>query len=90
MEACVLSEHDLALFDLLARASAPSADKGRAVTAEVIGPLVERAQAAGKLRGDVSVEDVAALMRMADGTAPTKRRRNALQVLLAGLVAHAH
>ncbi|MFC4062897.1 hypothetical protein ACFOWE_31795 [Planomonospora corallina] len=70
MEACVLSEHDLALFDLLARVSAPSADKGREVTGQVIGPLVERAQAAGRLRQDVSVEDVAAFMRMADGTAP--------------------
>ncbi|WP_308126241.1 TetR/AcrR family transcriptional regulator [Nonomuraea ceibae] len=89
MEACVLSEHDLALFDLLSRVSPSSADKGRAVTAQVIGPLVERAQAAGALREDVTVEDVAAFMRMADGTAPAERRRKALQVLLAGLATHA-
>ncbi|NRQ31493.1 TetR/AcrR family transcriptional regulator [Nonomuraea sp. NN258] len=83
-EACVLEESDLELFDLLARVSPPSAAKGREVTAEVIAPLVARAHDAGRLRRDVDVADVAALMRMADA-APPQRRGKALQVLLAGL-----
>ncbi|MFF4985662.1 TetR/AcrR family transcriptional regulator [Streptosporangium saharense] len=85
-EACVLDDGDLALFDLLGQVSPPSAARAQAITAEVIAPVVERARAAGRLRGDVDVADVAAFMRMAD-SAPPRHRRKALEILLYGLAA---
>lgn len=82
-EGCVLSPGELALYDALARHSPRSAATARQVTARIIEPHVRRAQAAGVLRPDVTVEDIAALMRMADSN--TAARPTAMKVLLRGL-----
>ncbi len=83
-EGCALDPEDLALYDLIGRAGDRFARRGREQTAEIIGPAVLRAQADGCLRGDVAVEDVAALMRMAD-EAPGAGRARYVRVLLDGL-----
>ncbi|MFI1258478.1 TetR/AcrR family transcriptional regulator [Streptomyces netropsis] len=84
-QGCVPHEEDLALFDILCRTSARAAERGRRATVELIGPVVERARSEGLLRGDATVEDIAAFMRMADSAASAGQRRRAHDVLLAGL-----
>ena len=53
----------------------------------IAGELVRRAQAAGALRGDVSAEDVEALVGTAVKSAPPDRWRQHLTVVLDGLSA---
>ncbi|MCV2457816.1 TetR/AcrR family transcriptional regulator [Streptomyces sp. ICN988] len=82
-EGCVLVPEDLLLFDTLGRHSPRSAEAARQATAAIVEPHVRRALAAGALRPDVTAEDIAALMRMADQAGPA--RPTALRVLLRGL-----
>ncbi|MGA5499378.1 TetR/AcrR family transcriptional regulator [Streptomyces cinereoruber] len=82
-EGCVLAPDELALYDVLGRHSPRSAQAAREATAHIIEPHVRRAQATGALRPDVTTEDIAVLMRMADQAGPT--RPTALKVLLTGL-----
>jgi AcrR family transcriptional regulator len=82
---CVLDDASLKVFDVLCRTSHQAAEHGRTITASLVGPAVDRAQRARRLREDVSVEDVAAFMRMADSAETAERRRKAQTVLLAGL-----
>ena len=82
-EGCVLVPEDLLLFDTLGRHSPRSAEAARQATAAIVEPHVRRALAAGVLRPDVTAEDIAALMRMADQAGPA--RSIALRVLLRGL-----
>ncbi|MEC3956416.1 helix-turn-helix domain-containing protein [Nocardia sp. CDC153] len=84
-EGCVLDPADLRLFDILCRTSPAAAELGYRATADLIAPVVERAQRAGALRGDVSTDDVAAFMRMADSAHSPEQRRLAHAVMLAGL-----
>lgn len=82
-EGCVLTPEELALYDMLGRHSPRSAQAAREATAHIIEPHVRRAQAAGVLRADVTTEDIAVLMRMADQAGPT--RPTVLKILLQGL-----
>jgi AcrR family transcriptional regulator len=84
-QGCVLSSEDLALFDAVGRASAELGERARAATAATIGELVRRAQAAGAMRDDVSVDDVAAYMRMLDSASTPDIRTRYADVLLRGL-----
>ncbi|MFF7633040.1 TetR/AcrR family transcriptional regulator [Kitasatospora sp. NPDC008050] len=82
---CVLEETELRLFDILCRTSPQAARHGHRATADLIAPAADRARDAGRLRPDVSVEDIAAFMRMADSAADLEQRRRAQDVLLAGM-----
>jgi len=82
---CALTPEDLALFDTIATVGPQLAERTRALTAEVIGDIVRRAQQAGALRADVSVDTVATLMRLAGQTGSTAERDTIHDVLLRGL-----
>ncbi|WP_329252038.1 TetR/AcrR family transcriptional regulator [Streptomyces sp. NBC_01478] len=82
---CALDDTGLRLFDALCRTSPQAAERGRALTASLITPVADRARRSGRLRGDVTVEDVVAFMRMADSAATPRQRASAHAVLLAGL-----
>jgi AcrR family transcriptional regulator len=75
----------LHLFDALCHTSAQAAEHGRRISAELITPVTERARRIGALRPDVTAEDVAAFMRMADSAPNDDQRRLAHAVMLAGL-----
>ena len=82
---CALDPEGLRLFDALCRTSAQAAEHGRRISNELIIPVAERARRSGQLRRDVTAEDVAAFMRMADSVATEHQRRVAQDVMLAGL-----
>ncbi|MCX4906538.1 TetR/AcrR family transcriptional regulator [Streptomyces sp. NBC_00878] len=82
---CVLDDAGLRLFDALCRTSPQAAEQGRALTASLITPVADRARRSGQLRGDVTAEDVAAFMRMADSASTPRQRESTHEVMLAGL-----
>lgn len=82
---CALDPEGLQLFDALCRTGAQAAEHGRQISAGLITPVAERARRSGQLRRDVTAEDVAAFMRMADSAATEHQRRIAHDVMLAGL-----
>ncbi|MFI1912745.1 TetR/AcrR family transcriptional regulator [Nocardia sp. NPDC020380] len=84
-EGCVLDPADLRLFDVLCRTGTAAAAQGRRATVDLIAPVAHRAQRAGLLREDVTVDDIAAFMRMADSADTPEQRRLAHTILLAGL-----
>ena len=84
-QGCVLEPTDLLLFDTLCRTSPAAAAYGSQVTFGIVAPVTERARHAGVLRTDVTVADIAALMRMADSAVIAEERRAAQNVLLDGL-----
>jgi AcrR family transcriptional regulator len=84
-QGCVLDPEGLQLFDALGRTSAQASEHGRQISAGLITPVAERARRSGQLRPDVTAEDVAALMRMADSAATEHQRQIAQDVMLAGL-----
>ena len=84
-QGCVLEPTDLLLFDTLCRTSPAAAEYGSQATFDIIAPVAERARHAGVLRTDVTVADIAALMRMADSAINAEERRAAQNVLLDGL-----
>ncbi|MFD5922705.1 TetR/AcrR family transcriptional regulator [Kitasatospora sp. NPDC058201] len=85
LHGCVLDESELHLFDILCRTGPTAADRGLRATTHLIGPSADRARAAGLLRADVEVGDIAALMRMADSATDPRQRRTTQDVMLAGL-----
>jgi AcrR family transcriptional regulator len=82
---CALDDEGLRLFDALCRTSAHAAEQGRAIATSLVAPVAGRAQGAGRLRRDVTPEDVAALMRMADSASAPRQRNLTHEVMLAGL-----
>lgn len=86
---CVLDDEGLRLFDALCKTSPQAAERGRAITASLVTPVVDRARRGGRLRQDVATEDVVALMRMADSASTPAQRETAHEVMLAGLRAPA-
>ncbi len=82
-EGCILERDDLALFNQIGGLTPTLAEQARRHVAEVIGDAVTREQHEGRLRPDVSVDEVAALMRMASD-APGDRDRY-VDLLLNGL-----
>jgi AcrR family transcriptional regulator len=82
---CVLDDAGLRLFDALCRTSPQAAERGRTLTASLITPVADRARRSGRLRGDVTTEDVTAFMRMADSASTPGQRERAHEVMLAGL-----
>lgn len=82
---CALTPDDLALFDTIAALGPQFAERTRALTAEVIGDIVRRAQQAGVLRQDVTVDIVASFMRVAGHTTSPADRAVINDVLLNGL-----
>ncbi|MFD3993405.1 TetR/AcrR family transcriptional regulator [Streptomyces sp. NPDC058583] len=84
-QGCALDEAELRLFDALCRTSARAAEQGRLITVSLITPVTERASQSGLLRRDMTAEDVAAFMRMADSTSDARQRQITHQVLLTGL-----
>jgi AcrR family transcriptional regulator len=86
-QGCVLDDARLALFDALCRTSARAAEQGQRVAADIIAPATERAQRSGLLRPDITADDIAAFMRMADSAPTPRQRRKAQEVLLAGIAA---
>ena len=85
---CALDEAELRLFDALCRTSARAAEQGRLITVSLITPVTDRVRNSGLLRRDVTAEDVAAFMRMADSTSDARQRGITQRVLLTGLRAH--
>ncbi len=84
-QGCVLDAADLALFDALCRTSPAAAELGhRAVTA-LLDPVARRARKAGRLRRDVTLTDIATLMRMADSAIFPTQRTATIKVMLDGL-----
>jgi len=84
-QGCALDVAGLHLFDALCRTSPQAAEHGRRIGAELITPVTERARRGGALRPDVTAEDVAAFMRMADSAPNDDQRRLTHEVMLAGL-----
>ena len=82
---CVLDDAGLRLFDALCRTSPQAAERGRTLTASLITPVADRARHSGHLRADITTEDLAALMRMADSASTPRQRESAHEVMLAGL-----
>jgi AcrR family transcriptional regulator len=82
---CALDAAGLQLFDALCRTSAQAAEHGRRISVDLIASAAERARCGGVLRPDVTAEDVAAFMRMADSAPNGNQRRLAHEVMLAGL-----
>ncbi|MEE1791526.1 helix-turn-helix domain containing protein [Streptomyces sp. BE308] len=82
---CVLDDAELRLFDALCRTSPQAAERGKTLTASLITPVADRARQGGQLREDVTTEDVAALMRMADSASTPRQRERAHKVMLSGL-----
>jgi len=82
---CALDPEGLRLFDALCRTSAQAAERGSRISADLVTPVAERARRGGQLRPDVTAEDVAAFMRMADCAATDHQRSIAHDVMLAGL-----
>lgn len=86
---CALDAEGLRLFDALCRTSAQAAEQGQMITTSLIAPVADRARRCGRLRQDVTTEDVAALMRMADSASTPGQREITHEVMLAGLRAPA-
>ncbi|MFL4909648.1 TetR/AcrR family transcriptional regulator [Streptomyces sp. MMS24-I2-30] len=86
---CALDDEGLRLFDALCRTSVHAAEQGQAIATSLIAPVADRARRTGRLRQDVTTEDVAALMRMADSASAPRQRDLTHQVMLAGLRASA-
>ena len=84
-EACVLPPSRVVLFDQIARQQSVLAERARTMTAKIVGGVVRRAKEAGALRKDVTVDDVANLMRMMNSEPDRGRRRKFVTILLAGL-----
>ncbi|MFD5512756.1 hypothetical protein ACFWIB_34050 [Streptomyces sp. NPDC127051] len=84
-QGCALDEAELRLFDALCKTSARAGEQGRLITISLITPVTDRAKSSGLLRQDVTTEDVAAFMRMADSTSDARQRQITQQVLLTGL-----
>jgi AcrR family transcriptional regulator len=82
---CVLDTEGLRLFDALCRTSAQAAEHGCRISADLVTPVAERARRGGQLRPDVTAEDVALFMRMADSAATDHQRSIAHDIMLAGL-----
>ena len=86
-QACVLHPTELLLFDQIARIHPSLGEQARAKTVRIVGGVVRRAQEAHRLRGDVTAQDVATLMRMMHGEPDPRRRRKYVTIVLAGLQA---
>ncbi|MFJ5845519.1 TetR/AcrR family transcriptional regulator [Streptomyces sp. NPDC092903] len=86
---CALDDEGLRLFDALCKTSAHAAGQGQAIATSLIAPVADRARSGGRLRQDVTAEDVAALMRMAGSASTPRQREIAHEVMLAGLRATA-
>jgi AcrR family transcriptional regulator len=84
-EGCVLDNSDLRLFDTLCRTSARASERGRRATSALVGPVVERARRSGRLAPDLTVDQIAAFMRMIDSSATQSVRQRAAEVFLDGL-----
>ncbi|MFF1675061.1 TetR/AcrR family transcriptional regulator [Streptomyces sp. NPDC058256] len=82
---CALDAAELRLFDALCRTSARAAEEGRLIALSLITPVTDRARVGGLLHQDVTAEDVAAFMRMADSASDARQRQIAHDVMLAGL-----
>jgi AcrR family transcriptional regulator len=88
-QGCVLDQANLALCDILIRTSAQAAELGRRIASQIIAPVAQRAQRSGLLDADVTADDIAAFMLMADSAATPEQRRKTQAVLLRGLAAGA-
>jgi AcrR family transcriptional regulator len=87
-QGCTLSRRDLGLYDELAR-STPGLDRRAAEhAAEIVGPSVDRAHAAGVLDPQLDVRDIAELMRLPYAISDPGRRQRLTAVILAGLRRH--
>jgi AcrR family transcriptional regulator len=85
VEGCALDDTDLRLFDTLCRTSTRASERGRRATAALIEPVVLRAKRSGRLAPDVTVDQVAAFMRMIDSSPTQSLRQRAAKVFLGGL-----
>ncbi|MEY9841404.1 TetR/AcrR family transcriptional regulator [Streptacidiphilus sp. EB103A] len=82
---CALDDEGLQLFDALCRTSERAAVQGQIIAISLIAPVADRARNSGRLRQDITAEDVAALMRMAGSASTPRQREITHEVMLAGL-----
>ncbi|GAA0998599.1 hypothetical protein GCM10009555_098230 [Acrocarpospora macrocephala] len=86
-QTCAMQEDEVATFAKLASVSRRTNEHAHRLITNVVGPATNRLRAAGGLREDITVDDVAMFVRMADVTETVEQRRKALDVILAGISA---
>ncbi|MGW4464083.1 TetR/AcrR family transcriptional regulator [Micromonospora sp. NPDC004704] len=84
-QSCAMRDEEVATFAKLAALSRRTQEHARRLIADVVGPATTRLRAAGGLRKDITIEDVAAFVRMADLSEGVEQRGRILDVILTGL-----
>ena len=84
-QSCAMREEEVATFAKLAGVSSRTGEHARRLIANVVGPATTRLRAAGGLRADITVNDVAMFVTMVDMTETLDQRTKALDVILTGL-----
>jgi len=84
-QSCAMGEDEVAAFAKLAGVSRRTGEHAQRLIVNVVGPATDRLRAAGGLRADITVDDVALFVRMAEVADSAEQRGKALDVLLAGM-----
>lgn len=84
-QGCTMPEEDVLAFARLAAASARAERYANALVVRVVRGVTERLREAGGLRPDLTAEDIAMFVRMADAADSREHRIKATEILLAGI-----
>lgn len=81
-DTCALEQEELRAFAELAGSSPRVEARARAMVADLLRPMFDRARAAGLLRPGIAVDDVVTFIRMVESTpASDEQRHLALEVI---------
>jgi AcrR family transcriptional regulator len=84
-QSCDMSERDIATFAKVAGASRRADEHAEQLVISVVGPATSRLSEAGGLRPDITIPDVATLIRMAVTANSGESLTKAIEVILDGL-----
>ncbi|GIG87232.1 TetR/AcrR family transcriptional regulator [Plantactinospora endophytica] len=85
-QSCDMSEQEVATFARLAGAGDRADEHAQRLITAVVSPATERLRAAGRLRADITAEDIATFVRMTLTAYSDEARAKAIDVLLDGLI----